>query len=103
LEAVSGCPWFFLTLSKILNVMKGDAEEKIKKKTAEIHRELTESEQIELRDFAKHLESLPTQVEKILAFRGFLDKVEDAELIKELTVDLPKTRLKGNNPNREIF
>lgn len=83
--------------------MKGDAEEKIKKIAAESHGELTESEQIELRDFAKHLESLPTHVEKILAFRGFLDKVEDAVLIKELTVDLPKTRLKGNNPNREIF
>lgn len=35
-------------------------------------------------------------IEKILSFAGLLDKVQDADLIKELTVDLHKTRLKGN-------
>jgi hypothetical protein len=37
-----------------------------------------------------------SRIESILSFAGLLDKVEDADLIKELTVDLHKTRLKGN-------
>jgi hypothetical protein len=42
------------------------------------------------------LENKTSKKDKILSFAGLLDKVQDADLIKELTVDLHKTRLKGN-------
>ncbi|MCH6201764.1 hypothetical protein MMU07_19445 [Aquiflexum sp. LQ15W] len=69
--------------------MKTKSFEFTKKKVLEKMENLSKEEIIEDQDHK-------SRIEKILSFAGLLDKVQDADLIKELTVDLHKTRLKGN-------
>jgi hypothetical protein len=69
--------------------MKTKSFEFIKKRVKEKMDNLSEEEIIGDQD-------LKSRIKKILSFAGLLDKVQDVDLIKELTVDLHKTRLKGN-------
>lgn len=82
--------------------MKTKSIENIKKRILGKIENLSEEELIELDRIIDELDSRKSKIERVLSFRGFLDKVEDADLIKELTVDLPKNRLKGNR-NIETF
>lgn len=82
--------------------MKTKSLEIIKKRVLDKIENLSEEELIELDRIIDNLDSRKSRIEQILSFRGFLDKVEDADLIRELTVDLPKNRLKGNR-NIETF
>lgn len=79
--------------------MKTKSLEIIKKRVLDMIENLSEEELIELDRIIDNLDSRKSRIEQILSFRGFLDKVEDADLIRELTVDLPKNRLKGNRIN----
>jgi hypothetical protein len=82
--------------------MKTKSLEIIKKRVLDKLENLSEEELIELDRIIDNLDSRKSRIKQILSFRGFLDKVEDADLIRELTVDLPKNRLKGNR-NIETF
>lgn len=79
--------------------MKNKSVENIKKQTLSKIENLSEEELVELDGIIDNLDSRKSRIEQILSFRGFLDKVEDADLIRELTVDLPKNRLNGNRIN----
>jgi hypothetical protein len=82
--------------------MKTKSLEKIKKRVLDKIENLPEEELMELDEIIDELDSRKSKIERILSFAGFLDKVEDADLIRDLTVDLPKNRLKGNR-NIETF
>ncbi|SMD43057.1 hypothetical protein SAMN00777080_1633 [Aquiflexum balticum DSM 16537] len=82
--------------------MKTKSLEIIKKRVLDKIENLSEEELIELDRIIDNLDSRKSRIEQILSFREFLDKVEDPDLIRELTVDLPKNRLKSNR-NIETF
>jgi len=87
--------------------MKTKSLENIKNRILGKIEYLSEEDLVELDRFIDELVSKKLRINQILSFRGFLDKVEDADLIRELTVDLPKNRLKGNRFNetfeKDIF
>ncbi|WP_291777611.1 hypothetical protein [Cecembia sp.] len=76
--------------------MKTKSIENIKERILGKLESLSEEELIELDEIIDDLDSRKSKIERILSFAGFLDNVEDADLIRELTVDLPKNRLKGD-------
>jgi hypothetical protein len=82
--------------------MKTKSIENIRNQILDKIENLSEEELRNLDVIIDNLDSRKSRIEQILSFRGFLDKVEDADLIRELTIDLPKNRLKGNR-NIETF